>query len=201
MAKNEQYIMGLDIGTSKVSAAIAERKETGALDVVGIGMAPSSGLRRGVVVNLDTTVESVKQAVEEALADVEPGPRRARANKVAVSASEALQRLARSQVDVSGAIANLVAQLNRADDVAIPAANAIGAGGSIGQADSLVEEGKAIVLVTCTIHSTEVGCTQMAMEFAHDFATTADPAKLRWMDDVLEELFKQGVVEIGESLQ
>ena len=66
MAKNQQYIMGLDIGTSKVSAAIAERKETGALDVVGIGMAPSNGLRRGVVVNLETTVESVKQAVEEA---------------------------------------------------------------------------------------------------------------------------------------
>lgn len=66
MAKNQQYIMGLDIGTSKVSAAIAERKETGSLDVVGIGMAPSNGLRRGVVVNLDSTVESVKQAVEEA---------------------------------------------------------------------------------------------------------------------------------------
>jgi cell division protein FtsA len=66
MAKNQRYIMGLDIGTSKVAAAIGERKESGSLDVVGIGMAPSSGLRKGVVVNLDTTVESVKQAVEEA---------------------------------------------------------------------------------------------------------------------------------------
>ena len=41
------------------------------------------------------------------------------------------------------------------------------------------------MLVTCTIHSTEVGATQMAMEFVHDFATTEDPAKLAWMDDVI----------------
>jgi hypothetical protein len=50
---------------------------------------------------------------------------------------------------------------------------------------SLIDEGRAIVLVTCTIHSTEVGCTQMAMEFAHDFATTEDPDKLGWMEDVI----------------
>jgi len=54
-----------------------------------------------------------------------------------------------------------------------------------GEAEALAAAGKAIVLVTCTIHSTEVGCTQMAMEFAHDFATTDDPRKLRWMDDVV----------------
>jgi len=67
MPKNmERYIMGLDIGTSKVAAAIGERKENGSLDVIGIGVAPSRGLRKGVVVNLEATVESVKQAVEEA---------------------------------------------------------------------------------------------------------------------------------------
>lgn len=54
-----------------------------------------------------------------------------------------------------------------------------------GEAARLVEEGKVIVLVTCTIHATEVGSTQMAMEFVYDFATTEDPAKLRWMDDVI----------------
>jgi hypothetical protein len=53
------------------------------------------------------------------------------------------------------------------------------------EARDLVEEGKVIVLVTCTIHSTEVGSTQMAMEFVHDFATTQDPAKLTWMRDVI----------------
>jgi Zinc carboxypeptidase len=53
------------------------------------------------------------------------------------------------------------------------------------EAGRLAAEGKAIVLVTCTIHSTEVGSTQMTMEFVHDFATTEDPAKLAWMDDVI----------------
>ena len=53
------------------------------------------------------------------------------------------------------------------------------------QVEALAAEGKAIVLVTCTIHSTEVGATQMAMEFVHDFATTEDPAKLSWMEDVI----------------
>jgi len=49
----------------------------------------------------------------------------------------------------------------------------------------LIDEGKAIALVTCTIHSTEVGCTQMAMEFTHDFATTVDPEKLAWMEEMI----------------
>jgi hypothetical protein len=53
------------------------------------------------------------------------------------------------------------------------------------EAADLAAAGKAIVLVTCTIHSTEVGSTQMAMEFVHDFATTEDPAKLDWMEDVI----------------
>jgi hypothetical protein len=52
-------------------------------------------------------------------------------------------------------------------------------------ADELIAEGKAIVLVTCTIHSTEVGSTQMAMEFVWQFATTTDPRQTAWMDDVV----------------
>jgi hypothetical protein len=56
---------------------------------------------------------------------------------------------------------------------------------SPGEADQLITEGKVIALVTCTIHSTEVGCTQMAMEFVHDFATTESPNKLSWMEDVV----------------
>ncbi len=54
-----------------------------------------------------------------------------------------------------------------------------------GEARDLIAEGKAIALVTCTIHSTEVGATQMAMEFVHEFATTQDPERLAWMDDVI----------------
>ncbi|MCZ6726112.1 MAG: M14 family metallopeptidase, partial [Acidobacteria bacterium] len=53
------------------------------------------------------------------------------------------------------------------------------------ETSELAATGKAIVLVTCTIHSTEVASTQMAMEFVHDFATTEDPAKLDWMEDVI----------------
>ncbi|MDA2913469.1 M14 family metallopeptidase [Acidobacteriia bacterium AH_259_A11_L15] len=53
------------------------------------------------------------------------------------------------------------------------------------QAHALIAEGKPIVLVTCTIHSTEVGCTQMAPEFAYEVATTTDPGMLAWLDDVI----------------
>jgi hypothetical protein len=54
-----------------------------------------------------------------------------------------------------------------------------------GQSQQLVDEGKVIALVTCTIHSTEVGSTQMVTEFVHDFATTEDPEKLAWMEEVV----------------
>ncbi|MCP4203203.1 MAG: hypothetical protein GY769_14870 [bacterium] len=54
-----------------------------------------------------------------------------------------------------------------------------------GEAGQLLEDGKVLALVTCTIHSTEVGCTQMAMEFVHDFATTRDPDRVGWMEDVI----------------
>jgi cell division protein FtsA len=58
--------VGLDIGTTKVGVVIAEPGEGGALKVVGVGHAPSSGLRRGVVVHLENTVQSVRAAVAEA---------------------------------------------------------------------------------------------------------------------------------------
>jgi len=53
------------------------------------------------------------------------------------------------------------------------------------EAAQLTAEGKVIALVTCTIHATEVGSAQMAMEFVHDFATTDDPDKLAWMEEVI----------------
>ncbi len=52
-------------------------------------------------------------------------------------------------------------------------------------AEALVAEGKAIVLVTCSIHSTEVGSTQMAMELVHGLATATDPATTGWLDEVV----------------
>ena len=68
----EELIVGLDIGTTKVCAIVAERTESG-IDIVGIGTHPSTGLRKGVVVDIDATVQSIKQAVEEAelMADCE----------------------------------------------------------------------------------------------------------------------------------
>jgi len=53
------------------------------------------------------------------------------------------------------------------------------------QSQALVDEGKVIAIVTCSIHSTEVGSTQMVTEFVHDFATTEDPEKLAWMDEAV----------------
>jgi len=72
MARKEDLIVGVDIGTTKVCAVVAERTERG-LDVVGVGTHPSKGLRKGVVVDIDATVASIQGAVEEAelMADCE----------------------------------------------------------------------------------------------------------------------------------
>ncbi len=59
-------IAGLDVGTSKVCALIAEAAESGEVALLGYGVAPSTGLRKGVVVNIEATVESIKSAVGEA---------------------------------------------------------------------------------------------------------------------------------------
>ena len=66
MAKNARYVVGLDIGTSKICCVVGEPKPDGETQIVGVGEAPSRGLRKGVVVNLEATVEAVKAAVTEA---------------------------------------------------------------------------------------------------------------------------------------
>ena len=65
MGKKENIIVGLDIGTTKVCAIVGGVTDTG-VDVIGIGSHPSEGLRKGVVVNIESTVNSIKGAVEEA---------------------------------------------------------------------------------------------------------------------------------------
>lgn len=66
MSQTRTYV-GLDIGTTKISAIIAEMDpETRDIKIVGVGVSPSEGLRRGVVVNLEKTVASIARAVEEA---------------------------------------------------------------------------------------------------------------------------------------
>lgn len=66
MSKHDQVLVGLDIGTSKIACVVAESSPDGRLDVIGIGTHPSRGLRKGVVVNIESTVESIRLAVEEA---------------------------------------------------------------------------------------------------------------------------------------
>src|SRR6476659_1027032 len=66
MAKPDPYIVGIDIGSSKVGVLIAQRCEDGALEVVGQGRAPNGGTRRGNIVNVEAAVEALKAACEEA---------------------------------------------------------------------------------------------------------------------------------------
>ena len=64
--ESKSMLVGLDIGTSKIVAVVAEVLEDGSLNIVGMGNTPSRGLRKGMVVNIDSTVKSIQRAVEEA---------------------------------------------------------------------------------------------------------------------------------------
>jgi len=66
MARRDHIVVGLDIGTTKICAIVAEVTEEGTVNIIGVGSNPSRGLRKGVVVDIESTVESVKKAVEEA---------------------------------------------------------------------------------------------------------------------------------------
>lgn len=66
LAPQNSLIVALDIGTSKVVALVAEVGLDGTIDVIGIGSHPSRGLKRGVVVNIESTVHSIQRAIEEA---------------------------------------------------------------------------------------------------------------------------------------
>jgi len=63
---DKQLIVGLDIGTSKVVAIVGEVKPDASIEIIGIGSHPSRGLKKGVVVNIESTVQSIQRAVEEA---------------------------------------------------------------------------------------------------------------------------------------
>ena len=67
MAKEyKDLVVGLDIGTAKVMVVVAEVLANGDLKLAGLGIAPSNGIKRGVVVNIDATVQSIQQALKEA---------------------------------------------------------------------------------------------------------------------------------------
>lgn len=68
MAKKSEpgLIVGLDVGTSKIEAIVGELTDEGEIEIIGIGSSPSRGLKKGVVVNIESTVQSIQRAVEEA---------------------------------------------------------------------------------------------------------------------------------------
>lgn len=72
MMKSEEYVVGLDFGTTKICAVVGQmidspQSDSGQqLKILGVGKAPSSGIKKGVVVNIDATVEGIRKAIEDA---------------------------------------------------------------------------------------------------------------------------------------
>ncbi len=66
--KKSGIIVGLDIGTTKIAVIVGQRNEHGKIEILGYGKVPSIGVKRGVVANIDNTVQSIKEAVAEASA-------------------------------------------------------------------------------------------------------------------------------------
>jgi cell division protein FtsA len=66
--KNSGIIVGLDIGTTKIAAIVGRKNEHGKIEILGYGKVPSIGVKRGVVANIDNTVQSIREAVAEASA-------------------------------------------------------------------------------------------------------------------------------------
>src|SRR5206468_8736887 len=64
--ETKNVIVGLDIGTSKIVAMVAEVAPDGTFNVIGIGSQPSRGLKKGVVVNIEATMASIQRVLEEA---------------------------------------------------------------------------------------------------------------------------------------
>lgn len=63
--RRDSLVVGLDIGTTKICALVAEAQQD-KIEIIGVGLAPSKGLRKGVVINIEATVQSIRKAVDEA---------------------------------------------------------------------------------------------------------------------------------------
>ena len=66
MAKKGEIIVGLDVGTTKIVAAVGEVKDDNAIDIIGVGLCESHGIKKGVVVDVAQTIEAIRRAVHEA---------------------------------------------------------------------------------------------------------------------------------------
>ena len=66
MTQQSEIIVGLDIGTTKVTAVVGEAWPDGQLDIIGVGMSASHGIKKGVVVHVNETMDAIQRAVHEA---------------------------------------------------------------------------------------------------------------------------------------
>src|SRR5690625_7448526 len=66
ISENEKIVVGLDIGTTKVCAVVASINAQNRIHILGVGKAPSEGLNRGVVINIDKTVNAIRTAIKQA---------------------------------------------------------------------------------------------------------------------------------------
>ena len=64
--ENNEIVVGLDIGTTKICAIVGMRTEHGQIEILGMGKAESAGVSRGVVTNIEKTIKGIQQAIEEA---------------------------------------------------------------------------------------------------------------------------------------
>ncbi len=64
--ESQEYSVGLDIGTTKIVAIVGRRNQYGKIEVMGVGVAPSLGVHKGIVNNIAQTINSIKTAVSEA---------------------------------------------------------------------------------------------------------------------------------------
>ena len=71
VSKNSNMIVGLDIGTSKVVCIVGRYNNENKLEIIALGAYPSSGLKKGVVVNIDATTDAISKAVEQAQSMIE----------------------------------------------------------------------------------------------------------------------------------
>lgn len=122
MPKPERYHVAIDIGSSKIGVLIGQRSDGGVVEVVGKGYAPNRGTRKGNIVNVDATVEALKQATEEA--EVMAGVEVSRA-WVGVAGSDIRSVNSRGMVTVSRKDREITAQdiervLEAAQSAALP---------------------------------------------------------------------------------
>ena len=117
-SKAPDLVVGLDVGTTKVCAIITEPGPRGVLNVLGVGTAPSRGLRQGIVVNIDSTVEAIKAAIAEAelmaRVEVAGGSRASAAATSAASNSHGVVGITGKNREVSDADVERVIEAARA---------------------------------------------------------------------------------------